>query len=184
MNPFSTKISLLIWLILFIPYMYFANFVMPGVQREIKTVADEPECSKALDIMIFGLNADSAQKSLKCMGENGRIVYRAAARKHDTAYPIIYTLFNLFTLFTLGSFLFGRKKFYVYLLLLPLLGMAFDFIENSQIVRLIDQFPDLDKGTVWLASLSGSIKWVLAFTNILIILVFAISSLVKLIRKR
>ena len=184
MKPISRKTTWIIWIAIFIPYMYVANVVMPNIQRDIKAIADKPECAKALDIMMFGISMDAAEKSLTCMGEEGRMVYRSAEKLQDSIYPALYTLFFVFTLFSLGSYVFGGKKFYVYLLLIPFLGMAFDFYENHLIVNFIDQFPELSNSTIWSLSLANSIKWLLAFSNILMVLVFAVLSLIKVIKNR
>jgi hypothetical protein len=184
MNPLGTKASWLIWVLIFIPYMYVANVVMPGIQKEVSEAAQDPSCSKALDIMIFGINQESAYSSLSCMGEEGRAIYREAEKTEDTIYPIVYTLFFLFTLFVLGSYLFGKRKFLLVLFIFPLFGMMLDFVENSSIITLIDQYPDLDPGSVWQASLAGSLKWIVAFSNIAMTLIFAIMSLIKFFREK
>jgi hypothetical protein len=164
--------------------MYMANIVMPDAQRKILAVATDPACSKSLDIMFFDVNQESARQSLACLGENGRKAYRTEKKVEDSIYPIVYTIFFLYTLFALGSYLFPRRKRWLLLLILPLIGMGLDFYENSSIITLIDQFPNLAPGSVWRVSWVGSLKWMVVFVNVAVTLVLAGMALTRYLRKR
>jgi len=177
MNPLNKTTSWILWVVLLLPFLYLMNYTMPGVQTAIGDVADKPECAESPDLY-FGVSSQKAYQSLDCMGKNGRAVYQKESIVKDSVYPVSYGLFFAFTLFLLSSSLFRKKWPVITLTVLPLAASCFDFLENYQIRRLIDQFPALQQNTVHIASLANMGKW--SFINIsmvamviLVVMVFA-----------
>ena len=161
-----------VWAILLIPFIYMAAVVMPGVQQQMMSVADDPHCAVPLDLMMFGISDEAALTHLACMGETGRAVYRAAELKQDTIYPLFYGAFLAFTLWALASFG-GITRNRGLLVLLPIIAVAFDYMENHYIVELIDQFPHLAEGTVDMASMGNQMKWSFAMLSMVMVLILA-----------
>lgn len=160
----------MVWMVLFVPYLYLAAVVMPGVQHDVQAVALDAGCATPLDLFIVGIDRADALKALECMGQEGRDIYRAAEVREDAVYPISYGLLLAFTLWALSGFAGIRTKKGL-LALLPFLAVAFDYVENAHIVQLIDQFPNLSEETVEMASLGNQFKWSFAFVSMALILI-------------
>jgi len=172
-----------VWGVLFVPYLYLAAVVMPGLMADMQAVALDATCAKPLDLFLFGFTEAQANGVFTCLGDAGMAVYRAGELLQDAVYPVIYALFLSFTLWALSGFMVsGRKR--VLLALLPFMAMTFDFMENSHIVQLIDQYPTLDAGTVLKASVGNQLKWFFAFVSIGLIVMFALLSAVRVVRGR
>lgn len=165
----------------FIAYAYMAAVVMPAASERINAAADNPNCAKPFDLYLTGFSVQEVDANLACLGKNGIEVYRKVELREDVFYPMSYALF-----LGLGIFLFGRYAtnthgIHMYLSMLPLLTMAADYGENTWILILLDQYPDmiLDSNTVFTASFLNQTKWLLAFTSMSLFAVFAIWALVK-----
>lgn len=173
----------LVWAILLIPFGYMAGVVMPGVQHRMESVADDPACSTPLDLMLFGFTDEAAHRSLQCMGEEARPVYRAAELREDAVYPVCYGAFLAFTLWALASFG-GITRNRGLLVLLPIIAVAFDYMENHYVVELIDQFPNLEEHTVDMASMGNQMKWSFAMLSMLMVLILAALGGIRVWRER
>jgi hypothetical protein len=161
-----------------------AAVVMPGLTEAINGAVENVACTKPLDLYLFGFSAEEASESLRCMGQASRGIYRAGEQRHDVFYPISYAAFFALSIYLLFTYCTGRKSLGLALALLPVLAMLFDFVENSSIVALIDQYPNLNPETVARASLANTVKWLFAFVSLSAIVVFSIWALVKRCSRR
>lgn len=184
MNPFSKGMSFLIWFTLFLVYMYMAAFVMSGISEAIKNSSDNASCTNILDLHFTGISLQDATYELRCMGENGRKLYRMAETKQDIIYPISYGLLLSFTLLILSSFCLINKPNIILLAVMPALIIVCDYCENFQIVKMIDQFPHIDANTVTLFSFFNQVKWILFALNLSLIILLGVYSLYKIAKEK
>lgn len=171
-NGMSARTRWAIGVLLFMAYGYMAAVVMSGLMADLQAAAPDAACAKALDLHIFGFTMVEADRALQCMGDAGRAVYRAGEQRQDVAYPIVYGLFLLFTIWALSGIII-RAGLRSVLMLLPVLTVLLDFWENALIVELIDQFPQLMGPTVARCSMANSLKWGFAFASMLSVLMLA-----------
>lgn len=91
----------------------------------------------------------------------------------DLIYPLVYTLLFSFALFLL----FKRVK----LAKFPFLILIADYLENIGIYNILKAYPEELNGLVWMTSAVTSIKWILAFIVVLIILLGLFREIKKLV---
>jgi len=182
MNRINKSIKWIVWLVLLFIFLYLSNVVMPRIQGDIIRVADKPGCVSSLDLE-FGFTKAVAYQHLDCMGPKGRTIYDTSRKTKDSVYPVSYGIFFAFTLFSLSSLLFRKKRLVLVLTSIPLLGMLFDFFENYQVGKLIAQFPDLKDTTVTLASAGNMAKWSFDYLSIGLIVALAIWVLVRTVKQ-
>ena len=174
----NKRISWIIWFVLLIQFVYMMNFVMADMSSAIIDASVDPGCADIPDLS-FGLSQEEVYQDLKCLGEPGRSVYKKESVQKDSLYPVSYGLFFAFTLFALSSLLFRRRWIVIVITILPLIGMLFDFLENYQLRKLMDQFPELQQGTVTLASVANIGKWSFIYVSIAFTLILAVWSLIR-----
>lgn len=171
------------WGVLFVPYLYLAVVAMPGLMVDMRAVALDASCAKPLDLFLFGFTEAQATQVFECLGDSGMAVYQAGERLQDAIYPLSYALLMSFTLWALsGITVSGRKR--ALLTVLPLLAMAFDYVENAHIIQLIDQYPALGAETVLKASVGNQLKWFFVFLSIGFIGLFGLLSTLRVARGR
>ncbi len=107
---------------------------------------------KPLDVR-FCYTPDDAYDMIGAYGDNTRDRYIKGIIILDFIYPVIYTFFLGFTLFLLY-----RKTAPS---LIPLLILAFDYIENTGIIILLSTYPDRITLVAWVTSIFTSLKWIL-----------------------
>lgn len=178
----STKTSLIIWVMLFLFYAYSGGFMMSNASKSLTEASQDPSCVKPLDLYIGGFGLEDVNQQMACMGENGRAVYMGIETKQDLIYPIAYSLFLSFTLFLLTGYLFERAWPRRLLPIIPLVALVSDIVENHYLVSILQKYPDFDIVNVEIASLANQIKWGSALLAMVLVLILAISGLVKKIR--
>lgn len=184
MKKSGSKTKLMIWVVLLVQYLFMGGYVMQSVLNDLKAVAEQPECATILDLEIMNVTAEKVEKSLGCMGEQGRAVYLVAATVHDSIYPISYGLFLAFTIYCLASFLGFGRLLVLFLTLVPVVILPFDYVENHYIAQLINQYPDLQPASINGVSTANKLKWILVLVSFALVLGLGGVSLVKLVRKR
>ena len=138
----------------------------------------QPGCADIPDLS-YGLSQEKVYHDLECMGPDARTIYKKESITKDSLYPVSYGLFFAFTLLALSSLIFRRKWIVIVVTILPLIGMLFDFLENYQLRKLMDQFPELQQGTVTLASTANIGKWSFIYLSIAFTLILAVWSLIR-----
>ena len=80
----------------------------------------------------------------------------------DVIYPLVYTLLFSFALYLLFKSV-KLAKF-------PFLILFADYLENIGVYNILKAYPKELNELVWLTSTVTSIKWILAFTAVVIII--------------
>lgn len=172
-----------IWSLLLAGFLFMAVYIMDNAADSLTNVAEEPVCAIPLDLHMFGTSMEQASEALACMGSEGRKIYRQVESREDVFYPLIYSLFFSFTLFALSSFCIHNKNVTQIVSALPFVVMTADFFENFFIIKLIDQFPQLNNVTLSSFSFANTIKWGLSFIMFFLVGIFCILSLRKITKK-
>jgi hypothetical protein len=81
-------------------------------------------------------------------------------------FPIVNSLLLMLILFNLLKKVNVPNSKWLYLSLLPILGGFFDFLENFNILNLLNSYPNITQDQVAMASLITSMKW---FSSALVI---------------
>lgn len=180
----NSKTKWIIWALLLVFYMIMGGVVMSGHSKRIAETSTIPDCALIPDLLIFKVTRDNVEKSLDCMGEEGRQAYYQAETRGDSIYPLAYSLFLAFTLWSLSFYLFKKPKLSLFLALLPIAAMMFDYLENMQFLKMLRDYPEILDGTISKASLFANLKWAFALSAMALVILAAIASLGKLITGR
>jgi len=127
------------------------------------------ESLKSLDIRKSYTKEDVLDLFLK-MGDEGRNTYHFATGVIDMIYPLVYGALLILLLVKLLQYIFKKKSWYIYLSLLPILIMIFDYIENINTLLMLSKYPEISNIHVSFGSMVSGIKWYLV-SVILVILI-------------
>lgn len=113
------------------------------------------------------------------IGAEGREIHRQTTAITDSIFPFAYgALFILLAAFFLKK-IFDPNSNWMYLSLVPVLLMIFDFKENWNTLQILDQYPDLSADQVSSASSVSMIKAMLTNVSMMLPLILGIIWLVK-----
>ncbi|MDP2424555.1 MAG: hypothetical protein U1C46_05750 [Bacteroidales bacterium] len=175
----QSTIAWIIWALLLAILVVMNLWIIPSGSKKIMDSADNPASANLLDLQIVGFSETEVYTVLNSLGEEGRRQYAQFALREDFYYPLSYGIFLAFTLYSLAAFCLRRRIRVLIIALIPLIGMAADYVENFHILSLIRQFPDLHPGTVQIASVANTLKWGLVFLSAGLVLVFLVWGLVQ-----
>jgi hypothetical protein len=157
-------------------YLLFAAVLFPVYAKKMNQAAltHQPE-SKKKDLKPLDLRFQYSKSEVEifftALGPKGQQYYRLIASKIDMAYPIAYSLFFM----SLMAFFLKKKKwtkgFFPILLFLPLCAAIPDYLENFNILRMMDQGPTELLATK--GSLFTQLKWVAVLLSLAITLILA-----------
>ena len=91
--------------------------------------------------------------------------YRRQQATVDMIFPVAYGLTFISALVGVGA---PR-----WLLLVPLIAVAADYVENFTVIALIDRFPDVPGGLTYVLSLASAVKGVTFYASVLLSLGYA-----------
>ncbi len=156
--PQSMLISGLLFLAFVGIFQYYQGKISPG--KRLKSLDARPGYTKAEVADYF-----------ETIGPNGRELYRFVVGRIDMVFPLVYG----FLMFSAIAWLYheygSRFPLLAGLFALPLLTMAFDYVENNNTLRLLKNYPALDDAQVNSASRITRIKrvlFILAFLPVLL----------------
>lgn len=169
----------LVALIALVVFLAFTATVLPNQAQqaaEFSNGADSPDSS-------FFYSSSDLYASAEAFGETGRTAYVRARWTFDVAWPLVYTAF----LVTAISWVFKKaipldSKFQL-LNLIPVLGMKFDFLENTAASIVMARFPQASPVAAFLAPIFTPVKWLFVNGSFAVLLVGLILLARKMLRK-
>lgn len=159
LNYVASPKSLVFFIVL---YITFPVYFLANAEKNIYALA-----GKEIGIidLTFGFNPQKTLDMVAEYGEAARHYYAQVQMTVDVAYPITYAF-----LFGIILSLLFRKKAYAWVNVLPFLTLLFDFIENSQIVLLLYNFPQQSYPIAVCCEIFKLLKWLSVGSFILLIL--------------
>ncbi len=121
------------------------------------------------------------RRILTALGEEGRAFHLTKIMPIDFVFSLSYMLCYLGWIVILLKRRVSQNKA-GFLLIVPVLAMTFDWIENIGIINMLQNYPDLPKWAVNIASISGILKMVLIISSVVIIVILFIVD--RLINKK
>jgi hypothetical protein len=162
------------FLIVLVVYICFAAFVLPTAEQAIYRAA-----GSNVGILDLGLGFDTEviQQKIAAYGDAGRPLYRTIEMTMDVAYPIVYgLLFSLLlTLLLKKSGMTGSR-----LNLIPVFGVACDYLENVWVITLLSIYPGTSTTAALLLAVFRLLKW-MSLAGIVLLTGYL---LVKILRQR
>jgi len=162
---------------IFVIFYVVINFSDIGVAGLLKITGG----ANILDFAI-GYTKLEAYQMLSALGTEGMSFYITKILPMDFVFPISYTLFYIGWIAVLikNSTL---KSQFNYLILVPIFGMVFDWLENIGIIVLINTYPNLSSWAVFLASNAGILKAIFSAGIPVIIIILVIVLFIQKQRK-
>jgi hypothetical protein len=141
-------------------------FVLGPIQEQLMALSGGVG---VIDLMAW-YSPEEAQQRLNAYGPEGRKLYLMAEWLADFIYPVIYCFFFAGLVYRFGG---GEWS------LLTVYSAIVDWIENIFISIMLVVYPVFYTGVAQIAAIMTSLKWILAFTNIMMILVFLFNFVAK-----
>ncbi len=142
-------------LVFFIPslavYLWMLFHTIPGVESYA------PEM-KIFDLSPSGYSYEYAVKLLSTLGNDGRNEYLSRQLPLDFIYPALFSISSFLMLAWLFLKRNGKGSRIVYLCFVPIVAGIFDYLENSLIVLMILNYPDITKTQVIFSSAFTMVK--------------------------
>ena len=150
-------------------FLLFMILVLPPVSRyteDLTGSASSPDTS-----LLY--SSDDLFDMAETYGEEGRDAYILLRFTFDIVWPIVYLMFLVSFISLLIKNL-NLKEKYKYLILLPLFGVIFDFLENISSVIVMHKYPVEMVFFANLAPIMTLIKWGLigiSFSSIIVLVI-------------
>jgi hypothetical protein len=160
----------------FLLFGFITFYLFPHYQLQLSQAAGEE--IKPLDVR-FSYSLSEVNYLFNKLGVEGRELYKKVVGRVDMIYPIIYGFFFGLTLAYLLKKISRRKPKLILIALLPVFGVLFDYLENLNTLNLLRQYPNIEEHGVSWGKQVTMIKHMFLFASLALILLLAISLLIK-----
>jgi hypothetical protein len=133
-------------------FIGFSVLALPRQSRSQGSEAGTP------DLSLFYSKGD-LYRWAEAYGEQGRQEYVRARFTFDVAWPLVYTFFLVTTCGWASARAFDPGSRWQLANLAPVLGMAFDFLENIATSLVMARYPQPTPVLDWLAGVFTLLKW-------------------------
>lgn len=161
-------------------FLVFSALVLPDQATKAEVYSGE---IGSPDTSLYYTASDLYRKA-EAYGPTGRSAYIRARFTFDVIFPLVYTVF----LMTGISWLVKRAnlawKSWGRLNLLPVAGMAFDFLENGAAAMVMARYPQTTAVIDHLAGVFTLLKWIFIGSSFIALVILAIIALVRWIQTR
>lgn len=150
---------------LLVVYLFMAIVIMNMAQKRIFNAAGKE--IKVLDLEM-SYSGETAYQLLEDLGEEGRSAYKLTEMREDIAYPITYCLFLISCTLYFIKKSFPQEPKLLLLAVFPIFTALFDLAENTSIIMMIHNYPEVNLS---LGNYSGKmtlLKWGFAFLSIIL----------------
>ena len=137
-------------------FVIFLVAVLPGQATSAETQAqggDSPDTS-----LVY--TREKLYAMAEGHGESGRNAYISARWTFDLIFPFVYTAFLVTSISWLCKNTFPKDSLWQFTNIVPILGMVFDFLENSATTLVFARYPDETPVIDALAPIFTFIKWI------------------------
>ena len=180
-SSFLIKISVG-WVVLaaLIVFLAFTALVLPGQAAKAEQAsgnAGSPDTS-------FFYSASQLYGLAQSYGEEGRQAYIVARWTFDLVFPLVYGAFLITGISWLSLRIYGRGTLAQYANLVPVLGVLFDFLENTATSIVMARFPSESKWIAHLATIFTPVKWAFVIGSFVVLLWIVLVAGRRWIQKR
>ena len=137
--------------------------VMPWIGKKLEAVSPD---ALPIDLMIPTYPPKLAVQTVQSYTEAGRALYQKIELTADVIYPIIYGLAFACCIAWGWSKKASPQNWIYYLPLIPVFTVLADFLENTCIVILLNQYPEPSLSWATLAAIASGLKWTGALLSI------------------
>lgn len=160
----------------FLVFCLFTFFLFPYYQTKItSTIGQE---IKPLDVR-FHYSYDDVKKDFHILGTEGRRISRIITGRMDMIYPVVYGTLFLLLIGNLVGKVAKPSSILRFTIFLPVAGVLFDYLENFNTLKLLNQFPDISENTVSYGETMTQLKHVTLFLSVGLIIALFIIRLIR-----
>jgi hypothetical protein len=145
---------------LFALFIVFNTLIFPQFSPEYKG-----QSLHVLDLR-FAYNKAEVMNLFTKLGDEGRKTYMIIELTADLIYPIIYTLLLVGLLFR-----FSKDSVFENIMYFPFLILFFDYLENFNIVYMLNSYPEISSLHVDIGAFFTKLKWIMVFLSVLFVFV-------------
>lgn len=138
--------------IFLIIYILFNSVLLKSAEARINELADKP--IGVIDLT-FGFDPQKSMDMVADYGEAARAYYARIEMTLDVVYPAVYAF-----LFGIILTLIYREKSYAWVNGLPFAAMLFDYMENVNILVLLNAFPEQPMIFAQMCEIFKLLKWI------------------------
>lgn len=150
-----TSVIFVLFMAVVLPWINYLNGIYIGV-------------SMSPDTSLF-YSPSAFYQMLYDYGQEGRNFYILIRWTFDLIYPFVYGLFLVV------AFIHVKKEnLKYYMILLPILGVIFDFLENISATILIAIYPSQSNLLVYILQIMSFLKWLFLGISIVLLLIYTI----------
>ncbi|MES2797302.1 MAG: hypothetical protein V4683_15120 [Bacteroidota bacterium] len=155
----------------FIIYMFFNGYLLKNAEEKINDLS-----GKTIGVidLTFGFDAQKTLDMVAAYSDEARDYYAQTELITDVIYPIVYSLFFGIIL----TLLFKGKSYSPHRLvnILPFFSLLFDYLENSTIVYLLNNYPTQSQSVAILCEIFKLLKW-LSFGLVIALILYGLVKL-------
>jgi hypothetical protein len=159
-------------------FAVFSATVLPAQSASEPADQDVP----APDLSIY-YTADELYRMAESYGQAGRQEYVRARFTFDLVWPVVYTLFLTALISWIGGRVLPEESRWRLVNLLPLTGMAFDYLENIATSLVMLRYPAETPVVPFLAGVFTSLKWLFIGAAFIVLVVLLILGLLERLRR-
>jgi hypothetical protein len=160
-------------------FLLFTALVLPT-----QTASQDSEIAEvgSPDLSFYYSAADLYDMA-EAYGENGRADYIQARFTFDLVWPLVYTFFLVTSISWVSARAFGAQSNWQMANLAPVLGMLFDYLENTATSLVMWRYPAQTPFVDWLAGVFTALKWVFIMGSFILLFVGVVLAIGGWIRK-
>ena len=148
-------------------FLIFSVVVLPGQSAAMDAYSGS---AGSPDLSLLYTSHDLYQMAEQ-YGSDGRDAYVRARFSFDIVFPIIYTVFLVTAISWILGIITTKTSQWRMLNLVPILGMLFDFLENTTASIVISRYPASSPISANLTPVFTFLKWVFVSGSFLILLI-------------
>ena len=160
-------------------FLAFMAFVLPGQAEK----AAEYSAGVGSPDQSFFYSASDLYEMAEGYGESGREAYIRARWTFDVIFPIVYTLFLTTSIAWVFKKAFAPGSQWHLLNLFPVLGMMFDYLENTGASIVLARFPQQTPVVADITPLLSLIKWFFVNGSFVVLLVGVVIAAFKVLAR-
>jgi hypothetical protein len=161
----------------FLVFLLFAALVLP---HQAAQAAAETGAAGSPDTSLF-YRPNKLYDLAEAYGPQGRQAYIRARFTFDLIWPLVYAFFLTTSISWLSRWAFPAGSAWLRANLVPLLAMAFDYLENISTSVVMARYPDPTPVAAWLAPVLTLTKWLFVGASFLLLVTCVIAILAKAI---
>jgi hypothetical protein len=132
----------------------------------------------------FSYTYNEVENDFDKLGADGRSIYRFVIGKVDMLFPLIYGPLFILVLAWLLKKITRKDSDWIVLALFPLIGIAFEYLENFNTLSLLDNYPAITEEQVSWGEQMTRLKHIFLLLSVGLILILAATLLIKTLKQR